>query len=127
MEILRRSEAYRNASVPITSRDMVFIRNWLDLFGTNHRVTIRNAGDPVHGATPELRPVLDALVSAMRQVAWDAQSVHNAVHQTAKDADIKAGKLFAEVYRHVIGQERGPKIGWLFETLGRSKILQLLA
>ncbi len=127
MKILRRSEAYRNASVPVTSKDMVFMRNWLNLFGTNHRVTIRNIGDPVSGAIPELRFVLDALGSAMRQVAWDAQSVHNAVHQTAKDADVKAGELFAEVYRHVIGQERGPKIGWLFETLGRSKILQLLA
>ncbi len=127
MEILRHSEAYRNASVPVTSKDMMFIRNWLDLFGTNHRVTIRNVGDPVPDATSELRPVLDALVSAMHQVAWDAQSVHNAVHQTAKDTGVKAGELFAEVYRHVIGQERGPKIGWLFETLGRSKILQLLA
>lgn len=127
MEILRRSEAYREASVHVTSNDLMFIRNWLDLFGTNHRVTIRNIGDPVPGAVSELRPVLDALVSAMRQVAWDAQSVHNAVHQTAKDANIKAGELFAEVYRHVIGQEQGPKIGWLFETLGRSKILQLLA
>lgn len=127
MEILRRSEAYRNASIPVTSKDMEFIRNWLDSFGTNHRVTIRDIGDPVPGATPELRPVLDTLVSVMHHVVWDAQSVHNAVHQTAKDAGIKAGELFAEVYRHVIGQERGPKSGWLFETLGRSKVLQLLA
>jgi lysyl-tRNA synthetase class 1 len=126
MEILRRSEAYRNASVPVTEKDMSFIRNWLDLFGVKHRVTIRNPGDTVPGARPEFRPALDVLASTMSHVAWDAESVHNVVHQTAKDLEIKAGDLFAEVYRHVIGRERGPKIGWLFETLGRDKVLQLL-
>jgi lysyl-tRNA synthetase, class I len=127
MKILRRSEAYSNASVPISNKDMMFIRNWLDLFDTNHHVTVRNIGDPIPGTRPELRPVLDTLVSAMIQVAWNAQSVHDTVHQTAKDAGVKVNELFAELYRHVIGQEQGPKIGWLFETLGRSKILQLLA
>lgn len=127
MEILRRSAAYRDATVPVTAEDMVFIKNWLNLFGVNHRVRIRNAGEVVSGATPELRPVLDALEVALRELEWDAQTIHNTVHNTAKSSGIKAGLLFAEVYRHVIGQERGPKIGWLFETLGREKVLQLFA
>lgn len=127
LEVLQRSRAYQNASVPITQDDLEYIRRWLELYGEHYRIRMREPGELVAGARADLRPILDALRSNLQQIDWEAQVIHNTVHETAKSAGVKAGDLFAEIYRYVIGQDRGPKIGWLFETLGRSKILQLLA
>jgi len=127
LEILRRSRAYQNANVPVTQNDLEYIRRWLELYGEHYRIRIREPGEPIVSARVDLRSALDALRSTLQQIDWEAQAIHNTVHETAKSGGVKAGDLFAELYRYVIGQDRGPKIGWLFETLGRSKILQLLA
>jgi lysyl-tRNA synthetase, class I len=127
LEVLQRSRAYHNASVPVTQNDLEYIRRWLELYGERYRIRVRELGEPVAGARTDLRSTLDALSSNLQQIDWEAQAIHNTVHETAKSVGVKAGDLFAELYRYVIGQDRGPKIGWLFETLGRSKVLQLLA
>jgi len=127
LEILQRSQAYRNVDVPVTQGDLEYIRRWLGLYGEHCRIRIREPGEPVVGAREDLRSTLDALRSNLQQIDWEAQAIHNTVHETAKSVGAKAGDLFAELYRYVIGQDRGPKIGWLFETLGRGKVLQLLA
>lgn len=127
LEVLRRSRAYQNASIPVTQNDLEYIRRWLELYGEHYRIRMRESGEPVIGARADLRSTLDVLRFNLQQIDWEAQAIHNIVHETAKNLGVKAGDLFAELYRYVIGQDRGPKIGWLFETLGRSKILQLLA
>ena len=127
LEILRRSRAYQEANVSVTQNDMEYIRKWLEFYGEHYRIRMREPGEPVAGARADLRPTLYILQSNLQEIDWEAQLIHNTVHETAKNAGVKAGDLFAELYRHVISQDRGPKIGWLFETLGRSKILQLLA
>lgn len=127
LEVLRRSRAYQNASVPVTQNDLEYIRKWLELYGEHYRIRMRELGEPVVGARTDLRSTLDTLRFNLQQIDWEAQTIHNTVHETTKSVGVKAGDLFAELYRYVIGQDRGPKIGWLFETLGRNKILQLLA
>ena len=127
LEVLRRSETYRHENVPITQNDLAYIRKWLELYGEHYRIRIREVGEPVADARIGLRSTLDVLRSNLQQIEWKAQTIHNIVHETAKSVDLRAGDLFAELYRYTIGQDRGPKIGWLFETLGKSKVLQLLA
>jgi len=73
------------------------------------------------------RPALNVLRSNLQQIVWEAQAIHNTIHETAKSLGVNTSELFAELYKYTIGQDRGPKIGWLFETIGRSKILQLLS
>jgi lysyl-tRNA synthetase class 1 len=125
-QILRRATAYANAITPISCRDLGYIKRWLELYGAKHRIKIREAGE-----TYTLGPgPLDELVTALRmtliKTEWEAQAIHNAVHNTAKEHGKKASDLFSELYKRVIGQERGPKIGWLLETLGRERVVQLL-
>jgi len=127
LEVLKRSRAYQNASIPVTQNDLEYIRRWLELYGEHYRIRIREPGEPVVNANPNLRPALNVLRSNLQQIVWEAQTIHNTVHETAKSVGVNASELFAEVYKYTIGQDRGPKIGWLFETLGRSKILHFLS
>jgi len=127
LEVLKRSRAYQNASIPVTQNDLEYIRRWLELYGEHYRIRIRKPGESVVNANPNLRPALNVLRSNLQQIVWEAQTIHNTVHETAKTVGVNASELFAEVYKYTIGQDRGPKIGWLFETLGRNKILHLLS
>ncbi len=56
----------------------------------------------------------------------NAELIHNTVYEVHKSNNIKISELFGEIYQYVIGQNRGPKVGWLFETLGRERVLSLL-
>lgn len=126
LQILRRSRAYKDANVPVTQDDLEYIRSWVDLYGEHYRVRIRQDQEPTVGTREELRGVLSTFRSQLLTIGWEAETIHNTIHQAAKSSGIKVGDLFAELYRYVIGQDRGPRIGWLFETLGRDRVIQLL-
>lgn len=127
LQILQRSHAYQGSSTPVTQDDLEYIGSWLDLYGEHYRVHTRQTQEPAVGIREELRSVISTLRSQLLAIDWEAEVIHNTVHQTAKASGIKAGDLFTELYRYVTGQDRGPKIGWLFETLGRDTVTQLLA
>jgi lysyl-tRNA synthetase class I len=99
----------------------------LELYGEHYRIRIREPGELVVNANPNLRPALNVLRFNLQQIVWEAQTIHNTVYETAKTVGVNASEFFAELYKYTIGQDRGPKIGWLFETIGQSKILQLLS
>jgi lysyl-tRNA synthetase class 1 len=126
-KILKRSQTYQNANVPVTQSDLEYIRKWLELYGEHYRIRIREPGEPVVNANANLRSAIDVLRSNLQQIDWEAQAIHNTIHETAKSIGVNASNLFTELYKYTIGQDRGPKIGWLFETLGKNKIIHLLS
>jgi lysyl-tRNA synthetase class 1 len=52
--------------------------------------------------------------------------VHNLVYKTAKDDKNKAGRLFAAVYRAIIGKDKGPRLGKLIAAIGIEKAKAML-
>jgi len=48
----------------------------------------------------------------------DALAIHNALHEFAKSNGIEVKVMFSEVYRALIGKERGPRAGKLIAALG---------
>lgn len=52
----------------------------------------------------------------------DALAIHNAVFDFAKTKNIEAKALFADVYRALIGKERGPRLGKLIAALGVERV-----
>jgi lysyl-tRNA synthetase class 1 len=127
LKILKRSQAYRDINVPVTQKDLDYVRKWLELYGEYYRIRIREPNEPVINANPDLRPVINVLRLNLQQIDWRAQAIHNTVHETAKNVGVNPHDLFAELYMYIMGQNHGPKIGWLFESLGRDKVLQLLS
>ncbi|HZD43519.1 MAG TPA: lysine--tRNA ligase, partial [Methanomicrobiales archaeon] len=70
------------------------------------------------------------LVAYMRHIealtAWTAENLHNSVYGVAHEAGIPAKKIFSALYLSFLGQERGPRLGWFLEALGREFVLQRL-
>jgi hypothetical protein len=52
----------------------------------------------------------------------DALAIHNALHEFAKANGIEVKVMFSEVYRALIGKERGPRAGKLIAALGVERV-----
>ncbi len=57
----------------------------------------------------------------------DALAIHNAVFDFAKANNIEPKALFAELYRALLGKERGPRLGKLLFALGVERVKKDLA
>lgn len=55
--------------------------------------------------------------------AWSAEQLHNAVYEVGKETNTDPKTLFTAVYISVLGQKRGPRLGWFLEALGREFVI----
>lgn len=74
--------------------------------------------------TPEEKKLLAAIHSRLEKTDWKAESIHDAVYSIAVEADIKAGQLFKLMYKIILAQERGPRLGYLLASLDRDFVLK---
>lgn len=56
----------------------------------------------------------------------DADEIQNACYQAGKDHGVKLGKWFATLYRLLLGQKRGPRIGTFVSLYGVQETLDLI-
>jgi lysyl-tRNA synthetase class 1 len=50
---------------------------------------------------------------------WTAEALHNGIYDVAQESGIPAKTIFSAVYLAFLGEERGPRLGWFLEALGR--------
>jgi len=68
-------------------------------------------------ASENVKKLLSSLDGGM-----DALAIHNAVFDFAKANNIEPKALFAELYRALLGKERGPRLGKLLFALGVERV-----
>ena len=47
----------------------------------------------------------------------NAQEWHNRIYEVSKEANVKPGFIFKAIYVAILGQESGPRAGWLLASL----------
>ncbi len=52
----------------------------------------------------------------------DALTIHNAVFDFAREKGVEPKKLFAEIYKTLLGKERGPRLGKLLVAIGVERV-----
>jgi len=72
------------------------------------------------GAMPVSENVKNAI--AVLSPGMDALAIHNAIHDFAKSNGIETKTMFSELYRALIGKERGPRVGKLIAALGVERV-----
>ncbi|MDD1678800.1 MAG: lysine--tRNA ligase, partial [Methanomicrobiales archaeon] len=55
-----------------------------------------------------------------------AEALHNGVYEVAERRTVPAKDIFVSIYLAFLGQQRGPRLGWFLEALGREKVLARL-
>ncbi len=78
---------------------------------------------PKVGWSARERGLLGALVGDLERLEWRAEAIHNAIHERGKAMGLDAGETFAAVYKAVLGRGRGPRMGYLLQSLERGWVV----
>lgn len=73
-----------------------------------------------------VKEAVAAYVKVISDGEWTADVLHNAVYDAAESAGISGKELFTGVYRALLAKDRGPRLGWFLEALGKETVLPKL-
>lgn len=104
-------------------------RYWLDRFAPPEaRTTLVQEWTPERAAAlgDGDRAFLRALHGKLANAPWNAESIHNAVHESGKESGLAGGKAFRAIYLAFLGQQRGPRAGHFLASLDKPFVLRRL-
>jgi len=67
---------------------------------------------------------LHGISSSLGSIKWDASEIHTHIYDSAKNAGIEPKKVFEAIYLAILGQKRGPRVGYFLATLDREFVLK---
>ncbi|MBT8507495.1 lysine--tRNA ligase [Methanomicrobiaceae archaeon CYW5] len=110
----------------VANRDAVLARAkraklWIEQYApADVRFTIRETlPEETFAFGDDERYGLGALLAAYTGFdEWRAEDIHNAVYKVAEDTNVNPKVIFTAVYIAILGQKRGPRLGWFLEALG---------
>ena len=126
-DILKRSGyeiVDRNAVLDQANR----ARMWLERYAPEDvKFAIQPTLPEIAAAEPEnVKAAVAAYATAIAAGEWKADVLHNAVYDAAASAGIIGKELFTAIYRAFLGADRGPRLGWFLEAIGREATLARL-
>ena len=103
-------------------------RRWLDRYAPDDaKFAIAAELPAVAKAESEgVRKAVFNYVKIVTDAAWTADVLHNAVYDAATAAGVTGKELFTGIYRAFLGADRGPRLGWFLEALGREESIKRL-
>ena len=126
-DILKRSGyeiVDRNAVLDQANR----ARMWLERYAPEDvKFAIQPTLPEIAAAEPaNVKAAVAAYATAVAAGEWMADVLHNAVYDAAASAGITGKELFTAIYRAFLGADRGPRLGWFLEAIGREATLARL-
>ncbi len=103
--------------------------NWITRFSPeDFRFRLQTGEDPLVEIDDKQRALLMKLRAEVDRLdQHDEESLGTAIYDIARDEGIEAKELFVLVYRVLIGKEKGPRLAGFILTVGREKVLEILA
>ncbi|MEA5036929.1 Lysine--tRNA ligase [bioreactor metagenome] len=78
------------------------------------------------GERTEVKAAVAAYAKLIVGAEWKADVLHNAVYDAAQAAGVTGKDVFTGIYRAFLGADRGPRLGWFLEALGREETMKRL-
>jgi lysyl-tRNA synthetase class 1 len=128
LEILERSGyeiGTREAVLAAAHRARVWIERYApDMVKFEVQETLPAAALELGGNERYALGVLASRYSALD--VWSAEHLHNAVYEVSKETNVDSKNIFTAVYISILGQKRGPRLGWFLEALGSEFVVARL-
>jgi lysyl-tRNA synthetase class 1 len=128
LEILERSGyeiGTREAVLAAAHRARVWIERYApDMVKFEVQETLPAAALELGGNERYALGVLASRYSALE--VWSAEHLHNAVYEVSKETNVDSKNIFTAVYISILGQKRGPRLGWFLEALGSEFVVARL-
>jgi len=74
--------------------------------------------------TAEQKKFLSSLRETLSSLAWDADSIHNAIYESSEKEEIPIKTAFKTIYQVILGQEKGPRAGYFLSNLDKDFVLK---
>ncbi len=55
---------------------------------------------------------------------WKAEQIHNLIYTVGEETAVTPKAIFSAIYLIILGQKRGPRLGWFLEALGREFVVK---
>ncbi|HJJ50287.1 MAG TPA: lysine--tRNA ligase [Methanocorpusculum sp.] len=103
-------------------------RMWLDRYAPDDAkfAVADSLPEVAANETPEVKAAVLAYAKLITDAEWKADVLHNAVYDAAETAGLTGKDVFTGIYRAFLGADRGPRLGWFLEALGREETLKRL-
>jgi lysyl-tRNA synthetase class 1 len=96
---------------------------WLDNFAPDNVKFSIAKEIPDITLEEEQRKYLAALTEELIQGDWNADTIHNAIYELAKSQNLKPKAAFQTLYRVILNQNFGPRLGYFLSTLDKNWVV----
>ena len=127
MQVLERSGYVLDSSEkPKLKRYLEYASKWLTTFAPDvFKFKVEeNLPEAAEALTKEERGFLAALAGNFAKIEWDADKVHNTIHEIGKKSGLSARKSFQATYVSLLGRKSGPRAGWFITSLDRDFVIR---
>ena len=71
----------------------------------------------------EEKKFLSSLFETLSSSVWEAENIHNVIHETSENEKIQVKTAFKIIYQILIGKEKGPRAGYFLSNLDKDFVL----
>ncbi|MEM0157547.1 MAG: lysine--tRNA ligase, partial [Thermoplasmataceae archaeon] len=104
--------------------EMDIARSWLNAYGPEQmKFTLLPTDAPVDLGDAE-KSILREFLQTVQSISWDAESIHNRIHEILRSANTEPKDGFSIFYRVLIGKTRGPRLGYFLSNLDRDWVMK---
>jgi len=99
------------------------VRYWLDNFAPDMVKFEVKKNMPNLEITVEQKRFLSSLFETLSSPIWEAENIHNAIHETSENEKIQMKTAFKTIYQILLGKEKGPRAGYFLSNLDKDFVL----
>jgi lysyl-tRNA synthetase class 1 len=126
LDILKRTElfnALEEWDVSHLKQRIECVKFWLDSFAPD-RVKFAIAKEtPKMELVPEHKEYLSQLSLKLSEEEWTPDGIHNAIYELAQAHNLKSKAAFQLVYRAILDEKFGPRLGYFLSTLDKDFVV----
>ena len=104
-------------------------RFWLDNFAPEVvRFSVKEQFEPemIRGYGKAEEEITEELLKELSIVEWKAENIHQAFYDVKERLGISPKRVFTPVYRLLLGQNRGPRLGYFLSSFTRDLVIHRL-
>lgn len=131
VDIFELAEEEKGATLSKSEKDdleerMEYAKKWLNDFAPENYIFEVQKELPKVSLNKIQKDFLDKLADNLKDLKWDGQEIHTAIHNLKKEANIEAKDAFSAIYLIFLSKDSGPQAGWLLSSLDKEFVLKRL-
>lgn len=125
--ILKRS-GYLIEDLDWLSKYLRYAQEWLIKYAPeSYRFKLKEElPEEVKTFSIEQKELLKKLSEIFARISWQAEDLHNTIHETGKNLGLSPSQSFQAIYVALLGKTSGPRAGWFISSLDKDFVINRL-